>query len=62
MSQTIGIVSGLVISVVFAIVCASLAGGRNRSRVGWAILGFIFPIIALVVLLILGKKNRNSAA
>ncbi|MGI9187219.1 MAG: hypothetical protein ACR2J9_06825 [Gaiellales bacterium] len=62
MSQTIGIVSGLVISVVFAIVCASLAGGRNRSRVGWAILGFIFPIIALVVLLILGKKNRGSAA
>ena len=62
MSQTIAVVSGLVISVVFAIVCASLAGGRNRSRVGWAILGFFFPISALVVLLILGKKNRGSAA
>ncbi len=62
MSQTIAVASGLVISVVFAIVCASLAGGRNRSRVGWAILGFFFPIIALVVLLILGKKNRGSAA
>ena len=62
MDQTIAVVSGLVISVVFAIVCASLAGGRNRSRVGWAILGFFFPIIALVVLLILGKKDRASAA
>ena len=62
MDQTIAVISGLVISVVFAIVCASLAGGRNRSRVGWAILGFFFPVIALVVLLILGKKNRGSAA
>lgn len=62
MDQTIAVISGLVISVVFAIVCASLAGGRNRSRVGWAILGFFFPVIALVVLLILGKKNHQSAA
>ena len=62
MDQTIAVISGLVISVVFAIVCASLAGGRNRSRVGWAILGFLFPVIALVVLLILGKKNSGSAA
>ncbi len=62
MDQSIAVISGLVISVVFAIVCASLAGGRNRSRVGWAILGFFFPVIALVVLLILGKKNHQSAA
>ena len=62
MDNALPIISGLVISVVFAIVCAGLAGGRNRSRVGWAILGFFFPIIARVVLLILGKKNRGSAA
>jgi hypothetical protein len=61
MDNAIPVISGLVISVVFAIVCASLAGGRNRSRVGWAILGFIFPIIALVVLLILGKKKTHAA-
>ncbi len=61
MSQTIGIATGLIVSIVFAIVCASLAGGRNRSRVGWAILGFFFPIIALVVLLILGKKKPKTA-
>jgi tetrahydromethanopterin S-methyltransferase subunit F len=61
MDNAIPVISGLVISVVFAIVCASLAGGRNRSRVVWAILGFIFPIIALVVLLILGKKKTQAA-
>ena len=61
MDNAIPVISGLVISVVFAIVCASLAGGRNRSRVGWAILGFIFPIIALVVLLILGNKKTQAA-
>lgn len=48
---------GLIVSIVFAIVCASLAGSRNRHRVVWAILGFFFPVIALIVLLILGKKQ-----
>jgi hypothetical protein len=50
MSQTIGVVSALVVSVVFAIVCASLAGGRNRSRVGWAILGFFYQDVELTTL------------
>ena len=53
-------ISGLIISIVFAIVCASLAGSRNRHRVVWAILGFLFPIIALIVLLIIGKKQPKS--
>ena len=53
-------ISGLIISTVFAIVCASLAGSRNRHRVVWAILGFLFPIIALIVLLIIGKKQPSS--
>ena len=53
-------ISGLIISIVFAIVCASLAGSRNRHRVVWAILGFLFPIIALIVLLILGKKQPKA--
>ncbi|MFM7552844.1 MAG: deoxyribodipyrimidine photolyase [Actinomycetota bacterium] len=53
-------ISGLIISIVCAIVCASLAGSRNRHRVVWAILGFFFPIIALIVLLIIGKKQPSS--
>jgi hypothetical protein len=44
----------------FAIVCASLAGSRNRHRVVWAILGFRFPIIALIVLLIIGTKQPKA--
>lgn len=51
---------GLVVSIVFAIVCASLAGRRNRHRVVWAILGFFFPVIALIVLLILGKRQPGA--
>lgn len=54
-------ISGLVVSIVFAIACASLAGSRNRHRVVWAILGFFFPIIALVVLLIIGKSKPKAA-
>ena len=53
-------ISGLIISIVFAIVCASLAGSRNRHRVVWALLGFFFPVIALIVLLIIGKKQPKA--
>lgn len=53
-------ISGLIVSIVFAIVCASLAGSRNRHRVVWAILGFLFPLIALIVLLIIGKKQPKA--
>ncbi len=51
---------GLVVAIVFAAVCWSLAGNRNRSQPLWAILGFFFPLIALVVLLIAGKKAPKS--
>jgi len=50
----------LVVAIVFAAVCWSLAGNRNRSQPLWAILGFFFPLIALVVLLIAGKKAPKS--
>ena len=51
----------LVIAVVFAAVCWNLAGARDRNQPLWAILGFFFPIIALVVLLIIGKSKPKTA-
>ncbi|MEY4225390.1 MAG: hypothetical protein RL190_147 [Actinomycetota bacterium] len=52
---------GLVIALVFAAVCWNLAGARDRSQPLWAILGFFFPIIALIVLLIIGKSKPKTA-
>ena len=50
----------LVIALVFAAVCWNLAGARDRNQPLWAILGFFFPIIALIVLLIIGKKQPST--
>lgn len=52
---------GLVIALVFAAVCWNLAGARDRNQPLWAILGFFFPIIALIVLLIIGKSKPKTA-
>jgi len=51
----------LVIALVFAAVCWNLAGARDRNQPLWAILGFFFPIIALIVLLIIGKSKPKPA-
>lgn len=61
MDNVIPFIVALVISLVFAAVCWSLAGARNRSQVLWAILGFFFPVIALIVLLIIGKSKPKTA-
>jgi hypothetical protein len=56
------VIIGLVISIVFALVCWNLAGSRNRSQILWAILGFLFPVIALIILLIIGNKKPKTTS
>jgi len=43
------------------VVCWKLAGVRNRRQVLWAILGFFFPILALIILLVIGKAGPKTA-
>lgn len=57
MSQTLAVIAGLVIAVVFALVCRNLAGARGRSKTLFTVLGFLFPVITLIVLLIIGTKK-----
>lgn len=54
-------IGALVVSIVFAVICWSLAGSRDRSQPLWAILGFFFPVIALIVLLVIGKSKPKAA-
>lgn len=61
MSGVIAYIVALIIALVFAAVCWSLAGSRDRNQLLWAILGFFFPIIALILLLILGKSKPKTA-
>lgn len=44
---------GVVISVVCSFWCATHALHRGRSPVVWGILGFIIPVIAVIVIAVL---------
>ena len=48
---------GLAIAIVVAVLCYRIAEGKGRSGVLWGILGFIFPIIALIIILVLPSKS-----
>lgn len=47
---------GLIVDLIFAFACATLAGNKGRSRVLWGILGFFFSIITLIVVLIIPRR------
>ena len=44
--------------VIVAIICALIAGHKNRSRVGWFALGFFFSLAALCVLACLRPRHQ----
>lgn len=48
---------GLLIVLVLAFVVSKIAGGKGRSNVLWFILGFIFPLISLLIILVLPSKR-----
>ena len=62
MTNTIIAIGGIVVSIVFALLCWNLAGSRDRSQILWLILGFLFSWIALIILLVIGKKKPKPAA
>ena len=47
----------LVWSVLWAVVCCHMADKRGRSQLGWAIGGAVFGLLAVLVLLLIGKKR-----
>ncbi|WP_421590055.1 hypothetical protein [Shinella sp. M27] len=47
--------------VVFGGACAILAANKYRDPLGWFALGFLFSIIALIVIAALTPAERSSA-
>ncbi len=47
--------------VVFGGACAILAANKNRDPLGWFALGFLFSIIALIVIAAITPAERSSA-
>lgn len=48
---------GLAIAFLFAWICARMARKRNRETLLWAALGFFFPCVTMIVLLIIGEAR-----
>jgi hypothetical protein len=48
---------GLALAIAIAAVCYRIAEGKGRRGVLWAVLGFFFPVIALVVIFVLPDKR-----
>lgn len=47
----------LIVWGICAFICNQLAKSKNRDVTAWTILGFLFSVIAVVVLLVLPKKE-----
>jgi hypothetical protein len=53
---------GLVVAIAFAYLCHKIAVGKSRGPVLWAVLGFFFPLIALIIILLLPRKNPPAVS
>jgi hypothetical protein len=53
---------GLVIAIIFAVICYRIAVGKGHNGTLWAVLGFLFTLIALIILLILPRRTPPPAA
>lgn len=62
MSDVISYIIVLAVAVVFALICRNMARSRNRSQNLWTVLGFFFPVISLIILLIMGNNKSKTAS
>lgn len=50
----------LIIWILVSVLCYKVAKDKNRDEVAWAILGFLFSLIALIILLCLPKLEGDK--
>ena len=50
---------GIALAIAIAAVCYRIAESKGRRGVLWAVLGFFFPVIALIVIFILPDTRRS---
>ncbi len=62
MSEAIGPIIAIAIAVLFALICRNMAKSRHRSPNLWTVLGFFFPLISLIILLIMGNDDSKAAS
>lgn len=60
MEIVISSVISLLVAIVFAYFCHRIAVGKGRGPVLWTILGFLFPIIAIIVIALLPPRRAGA--
>jgi hypothetical protein len=50
-------VVGLVVAIICSVACYKIAQSKGRGTTLWAILGFFFSIISLIIIAVLPKKT-----
>ncbi len=50
-----------IVAVVFAVICRNMAVSRNRNPTTWAALGFVFGILAVIAISIMGHQSQRPA-
>ena len=60
MEIVISSVISLLVAIVFAYFCHRIAVGKGRGPVLWTVLGFLFPIIAIIVIALLPPKRAAA--
>lgn len=50
----------LIVWILIGVLCYKLAKDKNRNEIVWGILGFLFSLIALVILLCLPKLEGDK--
>lgn len=58
MDESTLIVLRIVLRIVSVAVCITRANHLHRSKLGWGVLGFIFPIPAMIIIAFM-KVNRK---
>jgi uncharacterized membrane protein len=48
----------IIVGALFAWLCAEMAETRNRDKTTWAILGFLFGLISVIVLALIGTAKN----
>ena len=48
---------GLVVVLILAFVCSRFASSKGRGPVFWFVIGFVFPLLSLIVLAVLPRRR-----
>lgn len=54
------IVLWIIIGGICAFVCSNMANSRGRSGGLWAVLGFFFGLLAILILAVIGNANNQQ--